>query len=499
MLAAAPLCVAPGAPARADAEEPFALLAVPNPGRTAAAELVDLDGDGRTDLVAAVFDGLPPNDSRELRAWFQRADGTLPEEPDLAFPLREGAAAYDLADHGDGPGREIVLLRRDRVSLISFADRVPSLRELALPAPSAAAVRDERGLDRLWMLRDELPGRLLAPGLGELFVVDLASGDTTRLAVGARSNYFLPPRPGPAIGENELESFYDFPRIDVGDVDGDGRPDIVASNRFEIRVFLQRPDGAFRPRADRELAVGRVTEQDLIRGSGLVRVRAEDFDGDARLDLIVTYTGGGILEGRSRTTLHRNHEGTWNLARPDQEFSCDGCYVSYDVLDVHGDGRVELLEARVPLGILNLVEILLTRSVDVEVRIWERGAELPFGPEPWARVGLDLGFRFESFEPEGFFPTLRGDWNGDGAFDRLAAGDGESLEIYLGGSPESLRRRGARQRFDTNGALRIGDFDGDELPDLLVFDRTRPDTPIRIGVNRGVLPGTPKRPSLTAP
>jgi hypothetical protein len=349
------------------------------------------------------------------------------------------------------------------------------------------------------MLRSEIPGRLLVPGLGELFVLDPVGGEALRLRVGARSNYFLPIRPGPGLGENEVESFYDFPRIDVGDVDGDGRPDLVASNRFEIRVFRQRADGSFATRPDRKLAVGRVTEEDLIRGSGLVRVRAEDFDGDGRADLVVTYTAGGLLEARARTTLHRNRGGSWDLASPDQEIRCDGCFVAYDLLDLQGDGRLELLEARVPLGILHLVQTLLTRSVDLEVRIFERGEKLPFAADPWVSASAGLGFRFESFEPRGFFPTLRADWNGDGTLDRIGAGDGEALEIHLGGSPASFRQRVARQPFDTNGSLRIGDFDGDELPDLLVFDRTRRDAPIRIAVNRGTLPGTPRRPRLTAP
>jgi hypothetical protein len=477
--------------------EPFALRQVPSSGRTAAAEFADLDGDGRTDLAAIALLGIPPRDNRELRVYFQRPDGALPDAPDLTLPLAEGAAAYDVLDLADGPGREIALLRGDRVSVVAFAGREARERELALPGPSVAAARDERGLDRLQLTRAALPGRLLVPGLGELFVLDPVQGGAARLAVGARANYFVPPRPGPGVGENELESFYDFPRIDAGDVDGDGRADLVASNRFEIRVFLQGAEGGFAARPERALDVGRVTEQDLIRGSGLVRLRAEDFDGDGRVDLVVTYTAGGFLEARARTTLHRNRGGSWDLARADQEIACDGCFVSYDLLDLEGDGRLELVEARVPLGILEIVEALLTSSVDAEVRIFRRGSELPFGPEPWLSTRIGVGFRLESFEPRGFFPTLRADWNGDGALDRIDSGDGEALQIYLGGSRESLRTRAARQPFDSAGSLRIGDLDGDGLPDLLVFDRTRPGSPILIAVNRGDLPGT--RPRLTAP
>jgi hypothetical protein len=496
-LVAAP--IAAGLAGAAPAQAPFEERLIPSPGRTAAAELADLDGDGRADLVAAVFSGIPPRDSRELRVHFQRPNGALPEAPDATLALPEGSAAYDVADLGDGPGLELVLLRRDRLSVVAFPGREALVRDLPVAGPTVAAARDERGLDRLRMVRPELPGRLLVPGLGELFLLDPADGSQARLDVGARSNYFLSPRPGPNVGENELETYYDFPRIDAADVDGDGRADLVASNRFEIRVFLQDGQGGFPARPDRAIDVGRISEEDLIRGSGLVRLRAEDFDGDGRADLVVTYTSGGLLRARARTTLHRNRGGTWDLARADQELACERCFVTCDLLDLEGDGRVELLEARVPLGILELVEILLTRSIDAEVAIYARGRELPFGPLPWFEERIGIGFRFDTFEPRGFFPTLRADWNGDGALDRLGSGDGRALEVYLGGSSAALRTRVASQPFDTAGSLRIGDLDGDGLPDLLVFDRTRPGSPIRIGANRGVLPGTRATPRLTRP
>jgi len=487
----------PGTAARG--EDPFAVVEVPSPGRTVAAELADLDGDGRADLFSVAFSGVPPRDGREVRVYFQRADGTLPDAPDRLLPLPGGSAAYDLVDLPDGPGREVALLRGDRVTALAFPGGTPAARDLPTPGPTFASARDERGLDRLAMAREGLAGRLLVPGLGELFVLDPASGGAARLEVGERANYFLPLRPGAQIGENEIELFADFPRIDVADVDGDGRADLVASNRFEVRVFRQDARGGFAARAEPSLAVGRITEDDMIRGSGLVRVRAGDLDGDARADLLVTYTSGGVLHSRTRTTLHHNRGGSWDLAEPDVELACEKCFASYELADLDGDGASELVEARVALAILEFVEILLTSSLDLDVRVYRRDPARPFDAKPWYtdRIGIDL--RIEALEPSGFFPTLNADWNGDGAHDRIESGSGEAIEISLGGSPASLRSRAARQPFDTRGSLRIGDLDADGLPDLVVFDRTRPGTPIRIAVNRGVLPGTPPRPSVLAP
>jgi hypothetical protein len=385
------------------------------------------------------------------------------------------------------------------VTALSFPGREPALRELPTPGPTFGTVRDERGLDRLRMARPGLPGRLLVPGLGALFALDLRGGAPSSMEVVSRANYFLPPRPGPQIGENELEEYADFPRVDVADVDGDGRSDVVVSNRFEIRVFRQDEAGAFPARPSPLLDVGRITEEDMIRGSGLVRVRAEDFDGDGRADLLVSYTSGGVLHSRARTTLHRNRGGSWKLAEPDQELVCERCFPTYELADLDGDGRNELVEARIALAILEFVEILLTESLDLEVRANARGTERPIETKPWFEGRLGLGFRFEVLEPKGFFPTLLADWNGDGARDRISSGDGEALELALGGSPASLRARPLSQPVDTQGSLRIGDLDGDGLPDLVLFDRTRPDSAIRVGVNRGVLPGTPQRPTLEAP
>ena len=43
----------------------------------------------------------------------------------------------------------------------------------------------------------------------------------------------------------------------------------------------------------------------------------------------------------------------------------------------------------------------------------------------------------------------------------------------------------------TAGIVRFADYDGDGLPDFLIFDPHNFDVPVRVGRNRGQLEGSP--------
>jgi hypothetical protein len=490
------------ASAGASAEDPFRLIELPGPGRTAAAGFADLDGDGRSDVYSVALFGVPPRQRRELRLHFQRDDGTLRAEPDWVGDLPHGAAAYDVTDLDAAPGQELLLLRRDRVTALSFPGRAPASRDLMIPGdPTAAVATDERGLDPLRMavagLGDGL--RLLVPGLGECIVLSPAGEVVARLDVGHRANYFVPLRPGPVLGESEIESYVDFPRLEIGDVDGDGRRDVVAAGRYEVRVFLQRPEGGFVAEPDRKLVLGRLTEQDVIRGSGSVRVSTGDLDGDHRLDLIVSSTKGGLVNARTETTVHRNRGGSWDLAKPDHTSVLERGWSTQLLTDVDGDGRIELIEASVPFSVLELVETLLTREVDVEIALYRVSAAGGFDVTPAFRHGLSLALDFDTYRPMGFAPTIEVDVNGDGHKDRIDSAQGQAVEVYLGGGESFFGARTAVQPLDARGAIRFGNLDGDRLPDLLLFSPDRPDSTLRVLVNRGILPGTRHPAQLTAP
>ena len=480
-------CLAARSVVAEDALPPFAIQTIPSAGRTVSAEIVDLDGDGRAELLAIVFRGVWPDETREIHVHYPDESGALPAAPSWSTPLPADAASYDLAELDDEAGSELLLLVRDGIDVLSLAARTPKWRTLRVASPPTVAVRpDERGLDRLRIARPELGrGRLLVPGLGDAWLLGAAGEALGRLRIGGRANYLVPPRPGPTLGENELELYFDVPTLHVADVDGDGRSDVVATNRHALRIFRQRGDGSFPLDPDRELALRLMSLEDQVRNSGSVRCDLRDLDGDGRADLLVSHASGGLMRAMNRTRIHRNRDGSFDLANPDQVFERQGGVAADELVDLDGDGRPEWLRVFMPFGLLQIAEIFVRRAIDVRAEI-RRGSETGrFEEDPSTERSFAIGFDFETLRPRGFVPTLARDWNGDGKRDLLGSANGKAIEICLGGGDRSFARCEARQPLDTGGRIRFGDLDGDGLPDFVLYDTRRPDVPVRIGVNRG--------------
>jgi hypothetical protein len=229
---------------------------------------------------------------------------------------------------------------------------------------------------------------------------------------------------------------------------------------------------------------------DQVRNSGSVRIDVQDLDGDGRADLLVSHASGGLLSAMNRTQVHRNRDGHFDLAKPDQVFERRGGATADELVDLDRDGRPEWLRVFIPIGVLEFAEIFVQRDIDVRAEVRRSGEDGRFEEKPWVDRPFSIPFDFETFRPRGFIPTLARDWNGDGNLDLLGSADGKAIEVCLGGGDKPFSRCEPRQSLDSGGRIRFGDLDGNGLADFVLYDTRRPDVPVRVGVNRGVLPGT---------
>ena len=232
--------------------------------------------------------------------------------------------------------------------------------------------------------------------------------------------------------------------------------------------------------------------------NGEVRLQPANptFNADGLLDLLVSTSKGSLFDATTEVGIHINRNGGWDLAKPDQVFKAKSGLTTNQVIDVDGDGLVELVSLRIPTGVLEVVEVLITRSIDAEVSVYRRGTTLPFEKKPWHTRKLSVAWSFETFRSRGFVPTLDADVNGDGIRDLVGSGDGDELDVRLGDNDDGYSSADASQNLDTGGRIRFGEFDQDGLTDFVLYDPRRPGTPVRVGVNRGVLPGTVRQPTI---
>lgn len=356
------------------------------------AAIADIDGDGFPDLV------VHPRLAKGPRAFLGNGQGTWRESSEglrmniscggglqLADVDNDGKLDLVVADHcdgvfvflGDGKGnwRSVV---RSMVTEFSQSAKVKERDSMGFKGAEAVAIGDVNGdgfLDLVISSSDQ--GGLtvfLGDGTGsswkEVKLSGLPSGeqpDPGDIYFGGWAfdillkdmngdgildvvaSYFTGPRvwlgdgkgrfrdSSPGLIKTRLGGIYG--RIATGDLNRDGRPDIVVANNYNgAEAYLQRPDGSWQ---------GPIDVMPELKG-GAQSVAVADLDGDGNLDVVI----GGLM------SPDPNHEWVpyglyvrWGngkgefSARPGTSLPSIGLEIIWgiNVADVNRDGRPDLV------------------------------------------------------------------------------------------------------------------------------------------------------------
>lgn len=435
-----------GAPAQARI---VASLAPEQP--VAAYRCVDLDGDGRSELVLVGDDG-------KLTAWTLE-EGKLRARASLALPDPD-ACLCAFEDLDGKPGAEVVVAHRGGV--IVFALRDDSF--------GSGQVVEKRAAFRLRTGRPELSpfvrdlngdGRadLVLPGARENEVWLRDPGDpltfTRALSVPSDAGIVHTSR---AVGlHQEMASRISVPPLDTADLNGDGRLDLrlEADSRFGYR--LQGADGSFGEVRETDLSLfqdttprGTVTLGATAALSDTTRLTSRDLDGDRIPDYVI---------------VHRRKVWVFlaSASGPQFETPHDVKAVAEDVtatllVDLDADARADLLLLRVQVPSAAALALGLVRSIDVDLHAvgyrnqgkaddGTREGTGVFAPTPaWRRTVTlrvppllslfeqqeDLAQRFLSILDKVRF-AARGEFDGEALRDVVRASeDGKTLELWPG-------------------------------------------------------------------
>jgi hypothetical protein len=205
----------------------------------------------------------------------------------------------------------------------------------------------------------------------------------------------------------------------IGDLDGDGRPDVVTVNDDEtISVFIGKPDGTLGSR------------RDYLAAADPADAAIADLNRDGHADVAVVDHGGFV------TVFLNKGDGT--LAAK-QDYAAGSFPVSIAAGDVDGDGSADLV---------------VTSSDSVSV-LRNSGAGA-FAAEEDYPVGGD---------GDSAVSVALGDLNGDGKPDVVTGNGNRNVSVFLNKGDGTFQ---AARNYDAQGAVSValGDLNGDRKVDV---------------------------------
>ena len=263
--------------------------------------------------------------------------------------------------------------------------------------------------------------------------------------------------------------------LTLANLDGDAHPDVICSNQRgrTLALLAGRGDGRFG------------TPEDVAMGMVPTFITAADVNGDGKLDLIAS--NGGVP---TVSVALGTGDGTFAERRP---FDVGEGAGTIRPTDVDGDTKLDLLVMKVR-GKASEISLLRGRGDGT----FEPRADLATGVDPASIVLADLNAdgKLDLLVPKAttdeiaiypakgkgaFGPVIRlplghtpntlaiGDLNGDGKLDVVSADAKRStVSVLLGqGEFKLAPSPGFRTRF-LPGTLAIADMDGDRKPDLVI-------------------------------
>lgn len=266
---------------------------------------------------------------------------------------------------------------------------------------------------------------------GKLDIVE-ADNYSTRILLGeGTGNLFL-------ITNRNDYSVYPA-AVAVGDFNGDGKTDLAIANIGNpsgrgVAIGFGRNDGTFGPSTNYTLP------------NEPRDIRVGDIDGDGKPDLVISLQSYYSANSNSVCILPNKGDGTFGTPQY-HAWSAKDAHTSLELGDFNGDGKLD-------------IAVLNYNSRSVTIRL-NTGSGILGAPNDYY-----MGF---SFPPTSIASS---DFNRDGIIDLIVRG-GALARILLGNGDGSFTigsQMSAPSDSGSHGAVGVGDFNGDGLPDIALVN-----------------------------
>jgi len=332
--------------------------------------IADLDGDGKPDLAVAnlydntisVFRNTSTSGSITTGSFASKVDFTTGSVPEaVAIGDLDGDGKPDLAVVNGNSGTVSVLRNTATSGSITTGSFASKIDFATGSNPFNVAIGDLDG-----------------DGKPDLAVANYGSNTVSVLQNTATSG---------SISTGSFAANVDFATgshpegVAIGDLDGDGKPDLAVINYSDNTVSVLRNTATFGSITTGSFA----SKVDLTTGAGPGSVAIGDLDGDSKPDLVVT-NGGSSSVSVLRNTSTSGSITTGSFASK-VDFATGSNPFSVAIGDLDGDGKPDLAVAN---GNSNTVSVLRNTATSGSITTGSFAAKVDFAAESQS-ISVSIG------------------------------------------------------------------------------------------------------------
>jgi len=467
-------------------------------GRKLSVLPADLDAKGSAEIIVVHKTGVYPKEKRWISIFKADTSAQYFTTARQRWEVDPAATMFDVGDVAPSPGKEIFYLTGHGISYYpqdedgNFSTTPHNL----LSFPTITVFPAAGSLPRARLFADwKRNGRkmLMLPQFDALMFFDRGGSEdwkkTESVTIAPRTFYFSDQVDDGAFRDFSLHTEFRLPRIFVEDFNGDSLPDLLLTEQESVSVYLHQANGHFSPKPSATVVFpvrpsGKDSEASLSFLSTPV-----DVNGDKFVDVILTLTKstGKFLERKIIVFIFLNQQKPDDpfLPQPDQTITVDGVTPGLDIEDVNGDGRGDLLLSYIRVGFWNIIKNLISKRVDLNTSIYLLRSDNQYTTQPdfhrktSYQIDLTHGIQFR-----GTWPTLEGDFTGDGHRDLLIARDQKSTIYPKNPDGDLFLKPLTQSGVFTSPFMHIVDLNRDGRDDLLFYEKKR-DGKICILLNTG--------------
>lgn len=406
----------------------------------------DVDGDGKTDVVAVCCDEKSDPLNKFIAVYLAGEGHDYPERPSFTVPLDPALSVLFPAEVDGKAPRELIAAGAEGIVVFGFDDgSLVPMQEQSFLSLFPSGSREPNFLKKA---AQDLDG----DGVDEWFV-PIPSGFAVRnpegLIASVRCDVDSGMRTGSGIYiSNKFPAYFAFQQ--------EGRNDkAIAFLSDEYADFAYGDKWTERDRFKIPLNVDDKwdTSSDM-----------EDINGDGVPDLVITQTKGTInLKAVTQVYIA---EGPMKYPdKPSVAFESNGSFAAPILKDVNGDKKLDIIFVNFPIGVRFFVNFFVWKKLTIDLHIHlYKDAGFTTKPDFTTAVSIEA--------PDGKEQAAycMGDFNGDGKTDAAFGAGRDKLLLHAGGDAKFISSKPyLTLNVPAFGIARPYKLDGNDAEDIIIF------------------------------